>query len=173
MTTTYMILSLIISPLIGGGVVYYFQSRVRIREAKETADIHGAASAAQTPYQMFQQQIAAKDAQLAMHQQQSYSFVETQMARNDATTKAVLELAEQIRVQTENLKEMSSGLEVHRGDSSARSGKIYEQIGKVNERLAGLEAGVKNTLDTATEAAKTARGAVELAERVLREARTA
>lgn len=161
MNTTYMVLTMIIAPLIGGGVVYFIQSRIRINELRETSGIQASAVAVNTPYQVLQQQLSAKDAQIAQAQGQHHAFVESQMERNDATTKALLALAEQLRVQTGNLKDVSVSLQEHRTESSARAGKIYEQVGKVNERLAGLEANVKNSLETAKDAAEVARDAAK------------
>lgn len=173
MNTTYLVLSLVIGPLIGGGLVYYIQSRIRVKEARDTAGIHAEATAVATPYAVLQQQLITKDQQLASAQGLHHAFVESTMARSDATTQAILALAEQVRVQTGNLKDLGSGLDTHRTESSARAGKIYEQIGKVNERLAGLEANVKNSLETASDAAKTAKDAAETLDRVARETRTA
>lgn len=170
MNATYLALTLVVGPLIGGGLVYFIQSRIRVREARETAGIQAEATAAATPYQVFQQQLIAKDAQIATIQVQHHTFVETQMARNDATTQAVLALAEQVRVQTGNLKEISVVLQSHREESGTRSGRIYEKIGLVNERLAGLEAGLKNSLETAQRAAEIAKEAVEAVNKVAREA---
>lgn len=167
MTISQMLLTFIVAPLVGGVLVFYLQSRIRVRETKETAAIHGEASAAQTPYTVLQQQLMAKDNQLAQVQGQHYAFVEGTMKRNDATTEAVLALAEQVRVQTENLKSLGSGLETHRSESSARAGKIYEQVGKVNERLAGLEANIRGVLDDAKTAAKDAKDAVAATEQLL------
>lgn len=159
-STSYMILTLIVSPLLGGGLVYYIQSRIRINESKEQASIAGAATAAQTPYQVLQQQLQAKDGQIAMTQQQHYQFVESQMARNDATTKAILELAAECRAQTDTLKAVGASLQDHREESSTRAGKIYEKIGDVNERMAAMETGVKNAIDSAGRASDTALQAV-------------
>lgn len=173
MNTTYLVLSLVVGPLIGGGLVYYIQSRIRINETKETTAIQGAAAAAATPYQVLQQQLQSKDAQIAQAQQQHHEFVASQMARNDATTQAVLALAEQVRVQTGNLKDVSTALHEHRVESSARAGKIYEQVGKVNERLAGIESNIKSTLESAQDAAASAKEAAEVAEKAVREAKSA
>lgn len=139
MSTTYLVLTLIGGPLVGGGLVYYIQSRIRIQEARENAAIQGNATAANTPYQVLQQQLAAKDGQIAQTQQQHHAFVESQMARNDATTKAIIELAAECRAQTDTLKAVGLSLQAHREESSARAGKIYEKIGAVNERLAAIE----------------------------------
>lgn len=143
MNTAYLALTLVVGPLVGGGLVYFIQSRIRLNEARETAGIQAEAAATQTPYQVLQQQIAVKDAQISQSQTQHHAFVETQMARNDAATQAMLSLAEQVRMQTDNLKDLSVGLQMHRDESSARSGKIYEKIGQVNERLATIEAHVR------------------------------
>lgn len=157
----------ILSLLVGGVLVYYLQSRIRVKETADTTGIHAQATAAQAPYTVLQQQLTAKDAQIAQAQGQHHQFVESQMARNDATTQAVLALAEQVRVQTGNLKDVSAALAEHRTESSARAGRIYEQVGKVNERLAGLEAGVKTTLELAQSAAKDASDAVAETEKLL------
>lgn len=157
----------IISLLVGGVLIYYLQSRIRVRETADTTGIHAQATATQAPYTVMQQQLQAKDAQLAQVQQQHYSFVEGTMKRNDATTEAVLALAEQVRVQTTNLTELRQDLTLHRSESSARAGKTYEAIGKVNERLAGLEANIKGTLDDAKSAAKDAKDAVAATEQLL------
>lgn len=164
MNTTYLILTMVVGPLIGGGMVYYIQSRIRIHEARETAGIQSEATAVNTPYQVLQQQLMAKDAQIAQSQAQHHNFVETQMARNDASTQAILALAEQVRVQTGNLKDISGGLQAHRDESTVRSGKIYEKIGLVNERLAGLEVGIKTSIETAQRAADKAEQAVKKAQ---------
>ena len=167
----YIILTVVISPLLGGVFVYYFQSRVRVREQREVAGIQAEATVSQHPLQVLQQQLQVKDAQIAQVSQTHDAFVESAMARNDATTKAILELAEQLRAQTANLKDLSTLLQSHRDDDAGRAGRIYDQIGKVNERLAGLEATVKNTLEVAKEAASEAKEAVEQAQRAVREAR--
>lgn len=173
MSTTQLLLSFVVGPLIGGVLVFYLQSRIRVKETKDTTAIHGEAAAAAAPYAVLQQQLQAKDAQLAQAQGQHHAFVESQMERNDATTKAILALAEQVRVQTGNLTVLQNNLQDHRTESSARAGKTYEAIGKVNERLAALEAVAKNTLEQASDAAKTAKEAAELAEKVVKEARAA
>lgn len=173
MTTSQMVLSFIVGPLIGGVLVFYLQSRIRVKETKDTAAIHGDAAVAAAPYKVLQDQLAAKDQQLAQVQGQHHDFVEGQMKRNDATTQAILALAEQVRVQTGNLKDIQTGQHEQRAESSARAGKTYEKIAEVNERLAGLEAGVKNCLETAQDAAKAAKGAAELAEKAVREVRAA
>ena len=165
MSTAYLVLSLIVAPLVGGGAVYYIQSRIRRNEAREMASIQTEASAASTPYQLLQNQLATKDAMLSQSQAQHHQFVESQMARNDATTQAILGLAEQVRVQTGNLQDLSSVLQTHRDEGAMRSGKIYEKIGQVNERLAGIESGIKNSIETAQDAAKTAKAAAEIVER--------
>jgi len=167
MTTTYLVLTLLVGPLVGGGLVYFIQSRIRVKEVRDTAGIHAEAAANQTPYTVMQQQLLAKDAQLAQVQGQHYAFVEGTMKRNDATTEAVLALAEQVRVQTTNLTELRQDLGSHRTESSARAGKTYEAIGKVNERLAGLEANIKGVLDDAKTAAKDAKDAVAATEQLL------
>lgn len=172
-STGYLILTLVIAPLIAGGVVYGIQAFIRVREAKATAAIHGEAAAAQTPVQVLTQQLAAKDAQLAQARAEVHEFVKGQMERNDAGTRAILALAEQVRVQTGNLTTLQSDLADHRADSSARAGKTYEAIGKVNERLAGLEANVRSCLSTAEDAAKVAKDAAELAEKAVKEVRAA
>lgn len=137
-------LASVASLLIGGGLVYFIQSRIRVKEAHDIAGIQAEAVAVNTPYQVLQQQLNVKDSQIAQSQAVHHSFVESQMARNDATTKATLELAEQVRAQTENLKDMSRSLQSHREESSARTGKIYEKIGEVNERLATIEAQMRS-----------------------------
>lgn len=139
MSTTYLILTMIISPLVGGGVVYYIQSRIRINEAKEQASIQGQASVSQTPLEVLRSELASKGVALQQTQQQFFEFVESQMKRNDATTKAILEVAGECRAQTETLKFVGTSLQAHREESSARAGKIYEKIGDVNERLAAIE----------------------------------
>ncbi len=161
MSTVYLVLTLVVGPLIGGGLVYLIQSRIRVQEARETAGIQSEATKTSAPLAVIMNQLVAKDAQIDRAQSQHHAFVETQMARNDATTQAVLALAEQVRVQTGNLKDISSSLQEHRNESGARSGRIYEKIGLVNERLAGLEAGLKNSLDTAQKAAETAKTVFE------------
>lgn len=170
-TIGYLVLTVVISPLVGGVFVYYFQSRVRVREQRETAGIQAEAAISTSPLQMMQQQLQVKDAQIAQAAQTHDAFVESAMARNDATTKAILELAEQFRVQTSNLKDLGSLLQSHRDEDGSRAGRIYDQIGKVNERLAGLEASVRSTLEVAKDAVSTAKDAAETAERVAREAR--
>lgn len=154
----------------GGGLGYYIQSRIRVREAKEMAGIQTEVTVTTAPIAVLQQQLAAKDAQLNQSQQMSHDFVESQMKRNDATTAAVLALAEQVRVQTTNLKDIGTSLQNHREESSARAGKTYEKISDVNERLAGLEAGIKNCLDTAESAAYKAKEAAELVAKVAKAA---
>lgn len=150
----------IASLLVGGVLVFYLQSRIRIREQKETSDIRGAETAALTPMQVMERQLQAKDQQLLLAQQTMGGWVETQMARNDAQTKAILELAAQVRGQTENLKDVGAALQAHREEASARSGRVYEKIGEVNERLATIEGGIRNSLDTAQRAAEAALQAV-------------
>ncbi len=171
-STGYLILTLVVAPLIGGGVIYGIQAWIRVREAKATVGIHADAAASQTPVQVLTQQLASKDAQLAQARAEVHEFVKGQMERNDAGTRAILALAEQVRIQTGNLTTLQSDLADHRSDSSARAGKTYEAIGKVNERLAGLEANVRSCLNTAEDAAKTAKDAAELAEKVVSEARS-
>ncbi len=139
----YLVISVVIGPLIGGGVVFYLQSRIRVREARETSRIQSDAQTAAQPLAVIMNQLVAKDAQIDRAQNQHHAFVETQMARNDATTQAILALAEQVRVQTGNLKDLSVSLTAHREESSLRGGKVYEKIGMVNERLATIEAMVK------------------------------
>lgn len=151
MNTTYLMFTLIISPLIGGGVVYYIQSRIRINEAKEQVAIQGQASAAQTPLEVLRNELASKGVALQQTQQQFFQFVESQMKRNDATTKALLDVAAECRSQTDTLKAVGVSLQAHREESSARAGKIYEKISDVNERMAGMEANVKNASDAALE----------------------
>jgi hypothetical protein len=143
MNTAYLFLTLVVGPLVGGGVVCFIQSKIRVNEARETAEIRTHEAAGAAPYQVLQQQLAAKDAMIASAQSQHHAFVETQMARNDASTRALLELAEQIRVQTANLKDMSTSLQGHKDEAHARAGRLYEKIGEVNERLATIEAKVK------------------------------
>lgn len=159
--------------LLTSGVLYWWQSRVRVREAKDLGAIQAEATAAQTPFQLLQQQLLVKDNQLAAANQEYKEFVDSAMARNDATTRAILELASLCRQQTENLKQISADVQTHRKDSSERAGKIYEKISDVNERLAGVEAGIKNSLETAQEAVKKAKEAAETAEKVVKEARGA
>lgn len=173
MSTTQMVLSFVIGPIVGGVLVFYLQSRIRVREVKDTTEIRSEATAAATPYQLLQQQLVAKDQQIAQARGEHHTFVENSMKRNDAATTAILELAGLCRAQSENLKDVGTALQAHREEASARSGKIYEQIGKVNERLAGLEANVRNSLDTASDAARHAKEAAELAEKAVREARAA
>lgn len=173
MSTGYLILTLIVAPLIAGGVVYGIQAFIRVKEARATAGIHAEASVLQTPVQVLTQQLAAKDQQLASAHAETHEFVKSQMERNDAGTRAILELAEQLRMQTSNLKDLSTAFADHRDESSQRAGKIYEQVGKVNERLAGLEASVRNCLDTASDAAKIAKDAAEDAIKAVKEARAA
>lgn len=163
---------MIASTLVGGGLVYLIQSRIRVRELRDTTAIQTAASAAKSPMEMMAQQIQIKDAQIAQVQQQHADFVDSQMKRNDAGTEAILNLAEQVRVQTSNLAAVVKEIQEHRAESATRAGKIYENIGKVNERLAGLEATVKSTLDTATDASKISKAAAETVERVARESRS-
>lgn len=173
MSTWQIVLSVVVGPLIGGVLVFYLQSRIRVRENKDNASIQAETQAAATPYQVLQQQLLAKDQQLMASRAETHDFVKGQMERNDASTKAILALAEQVRVQTGNLATLQSDLTTHRAESSTRAGKTYEKIAEVNERIAGLEAGVKNSLDTAQEAAKKAKDAAELAEKAVREARAA
>lgn len=154
---------IVVSSLLGGGVVYFIQSRIRVKEAQDMAGIQAEATTKQTPYTILQQQLAVKDGQFAATQAKHDAFVDSTIARQDATTKAILELAEQVRVQTGNLKDLGQGMQDHRAESSARAGKIYEQIGKVNERLAGLESGIKTSIDLAGRAAETAEKAVKAA----------
>lgn len=173
MTTSYLILTLLVGPLVGGGVVYFIQSRIRVKEAKDMAGIQGEAAATTAPLAALQQQLAAKDQQLAQARAEVHDFVKSSMERNEASTRAILALAEQVRVQTGNLTTLQNDLGAHRSESSVRAGKTYEAIGKVNERLAGLEAGVKNCLDLATDAAKDAKEAAEMAEKAVKEVKAA
>ncbi len=163
MSTAYLVLTLLAGPLVGGGVVYYIQSRIRINEQREMAGIQGGATAQQAPMDMLRGELAAKGVALQQTQEQFFLFVESQMKRNDATTAAMLNMAAESRAQTEALKAVGVSLQDHREESAGRAGKMYDRIGLVNERMASIESGMKIAADTAHRAANTALEAVQKA----------
>jgi hypothetical protein len=121
------ILTGIIIPLVGLGI-YYFQSRVRVNEQRDSVGIQSQA----TPLQILTQQLASKDAQLVSTQGQFFTFMQTQMARNEAQTKALDALTAECRAQTTALMQ-------HTEQSAFRSKAIHERLNSMAEDLAEVK----------------------------------
>lgn len=123
----YLILTGIAIPLIGL-IVYYFQAKVRLSEAKESLGLKADA----TPLEVLRSIITKKDDEMTEARAHLYQLVNSQMVRNDAGTKAITEMVDALRAQTQSLAE-------HKADSSARAAKIYEKVSEINERISVIE----------------------------------
>lgn len=133
--TQYLGYFLGIGGTLSAAVVYWLQSRTRVREAQDQAEI----SKQQEPMAVLRQQLAAKDAEILQTREQFFTFVNAQIARTEAQTKAILDLGAEARANTDAIRALGTSLEAHREESKAGRASIHDELGQVRERLAEIQ----------------------------------
>jgi hypothetical protein len=121
--------------MILGVVAARAQSRIRLAESKGQSDIQTEAQQKQSPYRLFEQQLALKDADLKVLQAKLFSYLDSQTMRNEKETAALTSLATKVEAQT-------AALTLHTEASARRANEIHNRLNGMGEDLARL-AGTK------------------------------
>lgn len=122
-----LILTLVIGPLIGAAVMYW-NSRTRVGEAGDVASI----KERQAPIEALRLELLARKDEVTQTRQQFFQFMQSHTEKNDAQTRALLELAAECRAQTDALKS-------HMTASSERARNIFDKLTDVKEKIAQIQ----------------------------------